>query len=57
MKLPLFQIDAFTEKVFRGNPACVCPLERWPRDLLMQAIAAENNVPETAFFLGQNGKY
>jgi PhzF family phenazine biosynthesis protein len=57
MKLPIFQIDAFTEKVFRGNPACVCPLERWPRDLLMQAIAAENNVPETAFFLGQNGRY
>ncbi|HET8644954.1 MAG TPA: PhzF family phenazine biosynthesis protein [Vicinamibacteria bacterium] len=57
MKIPLFQIDAFTDKVFRGNPACVCPVERWPRDVLMQSIAAENNVPETAFFQGGNGKY
>jgi PhzF family phenazine biosynthesis protein len=57
MKIPIFQIDAFTDKVFRGNPACVCPLQRWPRDVLMQSIAAENNVPETAFFLGANGKY
>jgi PhzF family phenazine biosynthesis protein len=57
MKIPLFQIDAFTSQVFRGNPACVCPLDRWPKDLLMQAMAAENNVPETAFFQGGAGKY
>jgi PhzF family phenazine biosynthesis protein len=57
MKIPLFQIDAFTEKVFRGNPAAVCPLETWPSDVLMQSIAAENNVPETAFFVGGGGKF
>jgi len=57
MKIPLFQIDAFTEKVFRGNPACVCPVDKWPKDLLMQSMALENNVPETAFFSGGAGKY
>ncbi len=57
MKIPLFQIDAFTDKVFRGNAACVCPLDKWPREPLMQSIAAENNVPETAFFSGTSGKY
>lgn len=57
MKIPLFQVDAFTNTVFRGNPAAVCPMERWPRDTLMQSMAAENNVPETAFFVGGNGKF
>jgi PhzF family phenazine biosynthesis protein len=51
MKLPIFQIDAFTDKVFGGNPAAVCPLEQWLPDDLMQRIALENSVAETAFFI------
>jgi PhzF family phenazine biosynthesis protein len=51
MKLPLFQVDAFTNRVFGGNPAGVCPLESWLDYDVMQAIAAENNVAETAFFV------
>lgn len=51
MRLPLFQLDAFTERVFTGNPAAVCPLERWLDDGLLQAIAAENNLSETAFLV------
>ena len=51
MRLPLFQIDAFAERVFQGNPAAVCPLEAWLPEALMQAIAAENNLSETAFFV------
>jgi PhzF family phenazine biosynthesis protein len=56
MKLPLYQIDAFADRVFRGNPAAVCPLERWLPDATMQAIAAENNLAETAFFVPRAGK-
>jgi PhzF family phenazine biosynthesis protein len=51
MKLPLYQVDAFTSTVFAGNPAAVCPLEHWIDDRLMQAIALENNLSETAFFV------
>ena len=51
MKLKLWQVDAFTDKVLAGNPAAVVPLERWPDASLMQAIAAENNLAETAFFV------
>jgi PhzF family phenazine biosynthesis protein len=47
---PLFQVDAFTTRTFAGNPAAVCPLTAWLPDALMQAIAAENNLAETAFF-------
>ena len=47
--LPFFQIDAFAEKPFTGNPAAVMPLERWLDERVMQAIAAENNLAETAF--------
>lgn len=50
MRLPLYQIDAFTGSVFRGNPAAVMPLEEWLKDSTLQAIAAENNQAETAFF-------
>jgi predicted PhzF superfamily epimerase YddE/YHI9 len=57
MKIPIFQIDAFTEKMFRGNPAAVCPMRAWPKDAVMQAIAAENNLSETAFIVGGQGKY
>lgn len=51
MRLPIYQIDAFAERVFAGNPAAVVPLESWLPDATMQAIAAENNVSETAFFV------
>jgi len=57
MKMPIFQVDAFTDEVFRGNPAAVCPLPKWPQDVLLQSIAAENNLPETAFLVGAEGKY
>jgi PhzF family phenazine biosynthesis protein len=50
MRIPLYHIDAFTEGPFTGNPAAVCPLDRWLPAALMQAIAAENNLSETAFF-------
>ena len=50
MRLPIFQVDAFTDTVFRGNPAAVCPLETWLPDQFLQSIAAENNLSETAFF-------
>jgi len=49
--LPVYQIDAFTDQVFGGNPAAVCPLECWLDDSVMQQIAAENNLSETAFFV------
>lgn len=51
MKIPIYQVDAFTQKVFGGNPAAVCPLQQWIDDSLMQQIAAENNLSETAFFI------
>lgn len=51
MRIPLYQVDAFAERVFEGNPAAVCPLDRWLDDATMQAIAAENNLSETAFFV------
>src|ERR1700758_2177031 len=57
MKIPLFQVDAFTEKIFSGNPAAVCPLTHWLEDKQMLAIAAENNVSETAFVVPENGAY
>lgn len=49
--LPLYWVDAFTSKVFAGNPAAVVPLERWPDAALMQRIAFENGLSETAFFV------
>src|SRR3546814_13028658 len=51
MRIPLYQVDAFADRVFGGNPAAVCPLDRWLPDATMQAIAAENNLSETAFFV------
>jgi len=51
MKLSLFHVDAFATAPFRGNPAAVVPLERWSDDALLQAIAAENNLSETAFLV------
>ena len=55
MMLPIFQIDAFSDKVFRGNPACVVPLENWLKDEILLKIAQENAVAETAFFV-EKGK-
>ena len=51
MKLTIYQIDAFTDKLFSGNPAAVIPLESWLNDDLMQSIALENNLSDTAFFV------
>jgi PhzF family phenazine biosynthesis protein len=51
MDIPIYQVDAFASRVFAGNPAAVCPLESWLPDDVMQAIAAENNLAETAFFV------
>lgn len=57
MKIPIYQVDAFTSRVFGGNPAAVCPLESWLDDKTLQSIAAENNLSETAYFVGGEGKY
>src|SRR5882762_9692031 len=51
MKLKMWQVDAFASKPLEGNPAAIVPLESWLEAELMQAIAAENNVAETAFFV------
>jgi PhzF family phenazine biosynthesis protein len=51
MLTPFYQVDAFTDKLFGGNPAGVCPLDKWLPDDTMQKIAMENNVSETAFFV------
>lgn len=51
MKLPIFQVDAFAEELFQGNPAAVVPLKEWLPDITMQHIALENNLSETAFFV------
>jgi PhzF family phenazine biosynthesis protein len=51
MRLPLFHVDAFTSRVFGGNPAAVVPLDTWLPDATLQAIALENNLSETAFFV------
>ena len=51
--IPLYQVDAFTDRVFFGNPAAVCPLGEWLPNETMQAVAAENNLSETAFFVAR----
>jgi len=51
MEIPIYQIDAFASRLFKGNPAAVCPLDEWIPDELMQSIAGENNLSETAFFV------
>ena len=51
MRIPLYQLDAFSDKPFEGNPAAVCPLDAWLDDDVLQKIAAENNLSETAFFV------
>src|SRR6056297_2405599 len=57
MRLPIYQIDAFTSSIFQGNPAAVVLLDEWVENKLMQEIAAENNLSETAFIKKDNGEY
>ncbi len=57
MKIPLYQVDAFTNEVFRGNPAAVCPLPAWLPDATLQNIAAENNLSETAFVVPRGNEF
>jgi predicted PhzF superfamily epimerase YddE/YHI9 len=57
MRLPIYQVDAFTDRLFGGNPAAVCPLKEWLPDATLQAIAAENNLAETAFFVPAGKDY
>ena len=57
MKIPIYQIDAFTDKLFGGNPAAVCPLRKWLDKKIMQNIAFENNFAETAFIVKEKGKF
>ncbi len=55
MRLPLYQLDAFADRPFAGNPAAVVPLDRWLPDATLQAIALENNLSETAFLVRREG--
>lgn len=57
MKQKIYHIDAFTDKVFSGNPAAVCPLDQWLSDDILQNIAKENNLSETAFYVKQDNQY
>ena len=57
MEIPIYQVDAFASGLFRGNPAAICPLDRWLPDPQLQAIAAENNLAETAYYVRENGRY
>lgn len=57
MQLPIYQVDAFTEKLFGGNPAAIVPLKNWLPDAMMQKIAFENNLSETAFFIQTNNRF
>ena len=57
MRLPVYIADAFTDKLFGGNPAAVCPLHEWLPDKTMQNLAAENNLSETAFIIEEDNHY
>ena len=57
MRTPIFQVDAFTTRRFAGNPAAVMPMDRFLDDATLQAIAAENNLAETAFLVAEGGDY
>ena len=56
-RVKIFQVDAFTSKLFKGNSAAVCPLNNWLDDKMMQSIAMENNLSETSFFMIKENKY
>jgi PhzF family phenazine biosynthesis protein len=57
MRIPLYQVDAFTNQPFAGNPAAICPLDSWLDDGLLLKVAAENNLSETAFFVPRGPDY
>lgn len=57
MTIPVFHLDAFTSQLFRGNPAAVCVLDDWLPDKVLQSIAAENNLSETAFMVRRGDRY
>jgi len=57
MRIPIFHVDAFTTRPFAGNPAAVLLFDRFPEDAVLQAIAAENNLSETAFLVPEGGDY
>ncbi len=57
MSQKIYQVDAFADEVFSGNPAAVCPLEKWLNDDVLQKIAMENNLAETAFYVRQGDQY
>ncbi len=57
MRIPLFHVNAFTNRPFSGNPAAVCPLQAWLDDSLLLKVAAENNLSETAFFVPRDDHY
>ena len=57
MRIPMFQVDAFADGLFTGNPAAICPLESWISDATMQSIAMENNLAETAFLVAEGDGY
>ncbi len=57
MRLTIYQADAFTNKIFGGNPAAIVPLEEWLPDETLQSIALENNLSETAYFVKNANHY
>jgi PhzF family phenazine biosynthesis protein len=57
MTIPIYQVDAFTEKIYAGNPAAICPLQEWLPEEKMQQIAFENNLSETAFIVPEGNDY
>jgi len=57
MRIPIYQVDAFTSRLFAGNPAAICPLEEWLPDDKLQSIALENNPSETAYFVPNGDGY
>lgn len=57
MSIRIYQVDAFTDQLFHGNPAAVCPLDEWLADDVLQKIAAENNLSETAFIVKEKNRY
>lgn len=56
-EISIYQVDAFASKLFEGNPAAICPLDEWLPETLMQSIALENNLSETAFFVENKGEF
>lgn len=57
MKIPIYQVDAFTDSLFGGKPAAVCIFEKWIDEKTMQAIATENNLAETSFIVPKNNDF